>query len=198
MRRVARPLLAEPADHGSPKCADAWREGARCMTTRRSRACMAAASGTRAAGRPSRPRWRWQAARSAAPSRPPAPRRGSRRGGRPARRRRRFGGFDVDARGGQRERRDRAGARRHGRRRPGRRRRRADRARRHAEQVAARRQRHGGGVDGGRARRRRGARACRCGAISAATTPLRCRCPRSRSSAAARTPAAASTSRTSW
>ena len=39
---------------------------------------------------------------------------------------------------------------------------------------------------------------CRCTAISAARPPRCCRCPRSRSSAAARTPAGAWTCRTSW
>ena len=86
----------------------------------------------------------------------------------------------------------------HRRRRPGRARPTADRAGRHAEQVAARRQRDAGGVDGGRARRRRGAPASRCIAISAARTRRCCRCRRSRSSAAARMPDGASTSRTSW
>ena len=67
------------------------------------------------------------------------------------------------------------------------------------EQVAARRQRHGRGVDGGAARRRRGARRCRCGAISAAagavTLPLP-RDPDLRRRRACRR--GASTSRTSW
>ena len=57
------------------------------------------------------------------------------------------------------------------RRRPGRARPPPDRTRRHAEQVAARRQRDAGGVDGRRACRRRGAPASRCIATSAAPTP---------------------------
>ena len=67
---------------------------------------------------------------------------------------------------------------------------RADRARRHAGQAPARRQRHGRGVDGRRPCRRRGARRAALAAISPASGASRCPCRRSRSSAAARMPAA--------
>ena len=77
-----------------------------------------------------------------------------RRGARPARRRRGVRRLRRDARGRPRERRDRPRGHRHGRRRPGRARPPADRTGRHAEQVAARRQRGARGVDGRRARRR--------------------------------------------
>ena len=66
-----------------------------------------------------------------------------------------FGGYDVTARGGACERRDRPRCHRHGRARPGGAGRAADRTGRHAEQVAAGRQRGAVGVDGRRACRRR-------------------------------------------
>ena len=61
-----------------------------------------------------------------------------------------------------------------------------------------RRQRDAGGVDGGGARGRPRRSACRCTSSSAAPRRRCCRCRRSRSSAAARMPGGASTSRTSW
>ena len=75
---------------------------------------------------------------------------------------------------------------------------RADRTGRHAEQVAPGRQRDARGLDGRRARRRGRRRASRCIAISAdADCQPDAACRRSRSSAAARMPGGASTSRIS-
>ena len=136
--RRARRCSPTPVAAPRRRSATAWAKELRRMSDDdRSAPCTAAASGIRAAGRPSRPRSRSPAARAAAPSRRPAPRTGSRRGGRPARRRRalrrprrarrrsptstarsraRCSGMDAH---------DQAGDRR-----------RADRARRHAEQDA--------------------------------------------------------------
>ena len=102
-------------------------QGARDMTDRNvaieptptSPSCTAAASGTAAAAPPWRPTCCWKAARSAAPSRPPAPPPVSgealdlRDGGAA------FGGYDVTRAVAQRERRDRRRGHRHGRDRPG-------------------------------------------------------------------------------
>ena len=138
-------------------------------------------------------------ARSAARSRRPARRKGTREalelrdGGAALRRARR------DARGRPRQRRDRARAASACR--PTTRRRSTARLIEldgTPDEDAPRRQRDAGGVDGGGARRGGVAAACRCTSTSAAPTRRCCRCRRSRSSAAARTPAAASTSRTSW
>ena len=116
-----------------------------------------------------------------------------RRGGRPARRRRRVRRARRAPRG--RRRRTARSRRRCAAATPPTRPRidaRADRARRHAEQGAPRRQRDRRGLDGGRCTprpRRAGLPLWRHLAGDGAR--VRCRCPRSRSSAAARTPAGA-------
>ena len=82
--------------------------------------------------------------------------------------------------------------------RPGEDRRAPDRARRHARQEPARRQRHGRGFARLRACRRRGAKDPPVEEILPGRSASRCPCRRSRSSAAARTPRRAATSRTTW
>ena len=200
VRACAKPLLARPAypaRRGRP------RRGGRPWRTRERRGdrerSAAAGSGTRAAGRRSRPRSTLAGGARGRAIAPAGASRGAheavdlRDGGA------RLGGMDVGARGGERERRDRPRARRHGRARPGGGRRGARRARRHA------RTRRGSAAT---RRSRCRSRCCtprrRARGRAAVAPPRRdgsdrgCRCRRSRSSAAARTPAAASTSRTSW
>ena len=121
-----------------------------------------------------------------------------RRGGRPARRRTVVRRPRRDGRRSQRQPGDRpgaAGARRRG---PGRPRSDAGRPRRYPEPEPARRQRPHRRVDGSAARRPPARLASHSGGPSWAASRRCSRCRRSRSSAAAPTPAAGSTSRTSW
>ena len=147
------------------------------MSDRDRRASTAAASGIRAAARPSRPRCASRAARAGRAIAPAGASRGSREavdlrdGGT------RFGGFDVAGAPSPTSTGPIAAAldgldaldqARH--------RRRADRARRHAEQGAARRQRHGRGVARGRARGRGGARRAAVALPRRRRRRCRCRC----------------------